>query len=182
VSFLAPTIISAGLLGLALNVGAADHQGSAAEGFLAPAAESIYTEAHGAAAALRGASAVTAAGQPVSLEFVTSLLRAASFGFARSAPEEWTLFLPIDAAFSAIAGAQLDALIHDRTALEAMLDAHIADGLLTTEDMRNGTGATTLDGEELRPVFAHGLRVNDANVLAEKAVGNGRVFIIDRLL
>lgn len=181
-SFRVPTLITAGMLGLGLSVGAVEHQEAVVDRASVDSTPSVYSQALVAASALRGAPASAAVGEPVSLEFITSLLRSASFASGPAAHSEWTLFLPIDSAFSPLAGARLDALIHDRAKLRSLLDAHIAAEPLTAADLGAGVQAKTLDGRTLKSAAGEGLSVNGATVLAEQVVGNGRVFIVDRLL
>ena len=181
-SFRVPVLITAGLLGLGLSVGTAQQAVSSVEPAPARTAPGIYSEALRAATSLRGAPASDAVGEAVSLEFVTSLLRAVSFDTGRQASSQWTLFLPIDSAFSTLDGEQLDVIIHSDEALRALLDAHIVAQSLSTADLERGVQALTLDGKPLVFVDDGGLRVNGAAILAHQRVGNGRVFIVDRLL
>jgi uncharacterized surface protein with fasciclin (FAS1) repeats len=167
---------------LGLSVGTVQQAVSSVEPAPVGAAPRIYSEALRAASALRGAPASDAAGEAVSLEFVTSLLRALSFDAGRQAPPEWTLFLPIDSAFSTLDGEQLDAIIHDDAALRALLDAHIAARSLSVADLERGVRVLTLDGEPLVLADDGELRVNGAAILADQRVGNGMVFVVDRLL
>jgi uncharacterized surface protein with fasciclin (FAS1) repeats len=186
-------LILAGLLSVGVGtVGAVQALGSrgadlASVGSTAPrlataAVGTVYDEALAAASGLRGRPAAAAVGRPVSLEFIVSLLRAASFGPGPTAPAEWTLFLPTDAAFAPLAGAPLDALIHDPVALRAMLDRHLVADAWSRDQERAGRSPTTLGGQPLEIGDGEGSRVNGADVLAEQRLGNGRVFIIDRLL
>jgi uncharacterized surface protein with fasciclin (FAS1) repeats len=181
-SFRVPVLVTAGLLGLGLSVGTVQKAVSSVEPATVGAASSIYSQALRAATSLRGAPASDAAGQSVSLEFVTSLLRAVSFDAGQQAPAGWTLFLPIDSAFSVLDGEQLDAIVHSDAALKALLDAHIAGQSLSIADLERGAQALTLDGEPLVLADQGGLRVNGAGILADLRVGNGHVFIVDRLL
>jgi uncharacterized surface protein with fasciclin (FAS1) repeats len=144
---------------------------------------SLYDEAHAAAGSLRGRPAASAVGQPVSLEFMISLLRTASFGTGAPAPAQWTLFLPTDAAFAHLAGAPLDALIHQPNALRTLVDRHLAVGDSTLDELALGASASSLAGQPLQVTEAdQGPRVNGVSVLAQLEVGNGRVFIVDGLL
>jgi uncharacterized surface protein with fasciclin (FAS1) repeats len=201
-SLLKGTLITAGLLGAGLSLGTlGTSQALSAEGAHAtdtpPAtprsamrdsvasgvsAPSLYDEALAAARALRGARAASAAGRPVSLEFSTSLLRAASFGAGPPAPAQWTLFLPTDAAFAPLAGAPLDALIHDREALRDVLDRHLLAGAWSLDQPRQGEAVTTLGGQALEVAPGEVPRVNGVTVLAEQRLGNARVFLVDGLL
>jgi uncharacterized surface protein with fasciclin (FAS1) repeats len=148
----------------------------------ADAGGTVYDEALAAATALRGRPAAAAVGRPVSLEFIVSLLRAVSFGPGPTAPAEWTLFLPTDAAFAPLAGGPLDALVHNPAALRAMLDRHLVADAWSRDQAQSGRSLTTLGGQRLEVEDSEGSRVNGADVLAEQRLGNGRVFIIDRLL
>jgi uncharacterized surface protein with fasciclin (FAS1) repeats len=201
-SMLKATLITAGLLGAGLSVGEVEANRAAAANRTEPTdaqpalvqtsmpnavareagGRSIYDEALAAATALRGVRASAAVGRPVSLEFITSLLRAASFGADRAAPVQWTLFLPTDAAFAPFAGRTLDTLIHNPTALRHLLDRHVLFGALPLDALPQGNALTTLGGQALTIVPGEMPRVNGATVLAEQRVGNDRIVIVDGLL
>ena len=143
---------------------------------------SLYAEALAATSALRGGPVTSAVGRPVSVEFVASLLRAASFGPGPEMPAQWTLFLPIDAAFTRLAGAPLDQLVHHPNTMLAVLDRHLVASALTLDDLRRGETVSTLGGKPVEVIGGETPRVNGANVLAEHRLGNGRVLIVDALL
>jgi len=195
------TLITAGLLGIGLSLGALEitaaqpdadagtvdtaetRRQTATSGSSTEAhAPSLYGELLAAATSLRGGPASAAVGRPVSLEFIISLLRAASFDADRPAPAQWTLFLPVDAAFGSLDGRQLDALIHDTAALRALIDRHVLAESLSLEDLKQRDPVTTIGGQALDVMIGDKPRVNGATVLAEQGVGSGRVFIVDGLL
>jgi uncharacterized surface protein with fasciclin (FAS1) repeats len=113
---------------------------------------------------------------------MTSLLRAASFGAQRPAPAQWSLFLPVDAAFDRLGGRQLDALIHDPETRRALIDRHLLAEPVSLADLKQGEPVTTLGGQALAVSVGDKPRLNGATVLAERTIGDGRVFIVDHLL
>jgi uncharacterized surface protein with fasciclin (FAS1) repeats len=186
-SFRNKSLIVTGVLGVGLSLGGAGIS-HAVTGDGAPtvdsgqARSSIYNEAHTVAIALRGGPASAAAQRPLSLEFVTSLLRAASFDEGEPAPAQWTLFLPIDASFTRLGGVQLDTLIHDPAGLRALIDRHLVAESVTLDDMKRSDSARSIDGQALDASLADTPHRSGVAVIAEQTVENGRVFIIDGLL
>jgi len=195
------TVTTAGLLGIGLTVGALEvsaaptdadadtvdigetrPQSAASASSTEADAPSLYGELLAAATALRGAPASAAVGRPVSLEFIISLLRAASFDGERPAPAQWTLFLPVDAAFGSLDGRQLDALVHDTAALRALIDRHVLAESLSLDALKRRDTVTTIGGQALDVASGDKTQVNGATVLAGQGVGSGRVFIVDGLL
>lgn len=72
----------------------------------------------------------------VSVAFFNSLLRAVSWGEAPDVGGPYTLFLPVDSAFSRFSGEALDAVVHDRAAPQALVDAHIVPGSVTRDELQ----------------------------------------------
>jgi uncharacterized surface protein with fasciclin (FAS1) repeats len=118
----------------------------------------------------------------LSLEFFTSLLRAATFDGTLRIDGPHTLFLPADRAFAGIPGAQLSAVIHNPVALRRLAKAHLVPGRVSTEDLKNGHAVTALDGRAIRTTAETALSVNGANILGTASTENGVIHIIDRLL
>ena len=194
------TLITAGLLGVDLSLAALEipaaqtdaDAGTVDTGDTRPRtatnsssteadAPSLYGQLLAAATALRGAPVSAAVGRPVSLEFIISLLRAANFDADRSAPAQWTLFLPVDAAFGSLDGRHLD-VIHDTAALRALIDRHVLAKSLSLDTLKQRDTVTTIGGQALDVTSGDKTQVNGATVLAAKWVGSGRVFIVDGLL
>lgn len=119
---------------------------------------------------------------PVSVEFFMSLFRAVSWGSAPGVDGAYTLFLPIDSAFSQTSGERLDALIHNPEALRSLIGAHIVSGRLTEADLERGGVFTSLSGDRIAADWTETPSVNGAAVIGTTELEHGVVHVIDRLL
>jgi uncharacterized surface protein with fasciclin (FAS1) repeats len=95
-------------------------------------------------------------------------------------PFHW--FLPVDSAFSRFSGEALDAVVHDRAALEALVDAHIVAGSVTRDELQQGTVLVSLRGEAIAAEWVGRPFVNGAAVLGSAELEHGVVHFIDRVL
>ncbi|TVQ89165.1 MAG: fasciclin domain-containing protein [Chromatiaceae bacterium] len=118
----------------------------------------------------------------LSVEFFSSLLRAVSYGAMPSFDGAYTLFLPVDGAFSRRSGAELDALVHNPGALQALVGAHLVAGRVTAADLQAGAALQSLNGQPIAAERADQLQVNGATVIGTVELDNGIVHYIDRLL
>jgi uncharacterized surface protein with fasciclin (FAS1) repeats len=118
----------------------------------------------------------------VSVAFFNSLLRAVSWGEAPDIGGPYTLFLPVDSAFSRFPGEALDAVVHDRAALAALVDAHIVPGTVPREALQQGTVLVSLQGEPIAADYVGRPFVNGAAVLGSAELKHGVVHFIDRVL
>ena len=120
--------------------------------------------------------------KPVSIEFFTSLFRAVSWGSTPSVEGSFTLFLPIDSAFSRRSGEEIDALVHDPEALRSLIGAHIVLGRLSQADLQRGGAFVSLSGEQIAAESIGTPSVNGAAVIGTTELEHGIVHFIDRLL
>lgn len=118
----------------------------------------------------------------VSVAFFNSLLRAVGYGEAPDVGGPYTLFLPVDSAFSRFSGEALDAVVHDRAALGALVDAHIVPGKVAREELQQGTVLVSLQGEAIAADWVGRPFVNGAAVLGSAELAHGVVHFIDRVL
>jgi hypothetical protein len=65
---------------------------------------------------------------------------------------------------------------------KTLLDRHLVADAWSRDQERTGRSLTALGGQPLEIEDGEDSRVNRADVLAEQRFGNGRVFIVDRLL
>jgi hypothetical protein len=118
----------------------------------------------------------------VSVAFFNSLLRAVSWGEAPAVGGPYTLFLPVDSAFSRYSGGALDAVLHDRAALESLVDAHIVPGSVPREALQDGTVLVSLEGRPIAAEWVGRPFVNGAAVIGSAELEHGVVHFIDRVL
>jgi hypothetical protein len=105
-----------------------------------------------------------------------------SWGEAPDVGGPYTLFLPVDSAFSRFSGEALDAVVHDRSALEALVDAHIVPGSVTPDQLQQGTVLVSLQGEPIAAEWVGRPFVNAAAVIGSAELEHGVVHFIDRVL
>jgi hypothetical protein len=118
----------------------------------------------------------------VSVAFFNSLLRAVSYGEAPDVGGPYTLFLPVDSAFSRFSGEALDAVLHDRSALEALVQTHIVPGSVARDELQQGKVLMSLQGEAIAADWVGRPFVNGAAVIGSAELEHGVVHFIDRVL
>jgi uncharacterized surface protein with fasciclin (FAS1) repeats len=122
-----------------------------------------------------------AAGQ---FKTLTKLLTRAGLVSALQQPGPFTVFAPTDAAFNKVPKSTLNALLHDKARLKAVLLYHVVSGKVTAADVVKLSSAKTLDGKTVR------IRVSGANVFVNSAkvtkpdvmASNGVIHVINRVL
>jgi hypothetical protein len=129
-----------------------------------------------------GSRATGAVPDSVSVAFFNSLLRAVGWGEAPDVGGPYTLFLPVDTAFARFPGEALDAVVHDRAALEALVDGPIVPGSVTREALQQGRVLMSLRGEPIAADWVGRPFVNGAAVIASAELEHGVVHFIDRVL
>jgi uncharacterized surface protein with fasciclin (FAS1) repeats len=94
----------------------------------------------------------------------------------------YTVFAPSNEAFAQVPREQLEALLADPAALQALIAAHIAPGRLSATEMMQGLTTKNLAGNMV-PVGVEGnLKVGDATVSQSIVAKNGIVHVIDRVM
>jgi len=97
----------------------------------------------------------------------------------------FTVFAPTDAAFNALPGGVLDALLLDPTgALAQILLYHVASGKVMSTDLSDEQTITTLQGKTVKVnITMDGVFINNAKVtIADLVADNGVVHVIDAVL
>ncbi|MET0390000.1 MAG: fasciclin domain-containing protein [Polyangiales bacterium] len=93
------------------------------------------------------------------------------------APGPFTVFAPTDAAFEALGTAPTG------DALKNVLLYHVVNGAVGSGDLKAGSTATLLSGENVTIDLASGVKVNDATVTtANILTKNGIIHVIDKVL
>jgi uncharacterized surface protein with fasciclin (FAS1) repeats len=122
-----------------------------------------------------------AAGQ---FKTLTKLLTRAGLVSALQQPGPFTVFAPTDAAFNKVPKSTLNALLHDKARLKAVLLYHVVSGKVTAADVVKLSSAKTLDGKAVRirvsgsNVFVNSAKVTKPDVMAS----NGVIHVINRVL
>jgi uncharacterized surface protein with fasciclin (FAS1) repeats len=122
-----------------------------------------------------------AAGQ---FKTLAKLLTRAGLVNALQQPGPFTVFAPTDAAFKKVPKRTLNALLHNKAKLKAVLLYHVVSGKVTAADVVKLSSAKTLDGKTVR------IRVSGANVFVNSAkvtkpdvvASNGVIHVINRVL
>ncbi len=125
-----------------------------------------------------------AAANPDFSEFVNATRQAGLYGVLESAGP-LTAFIPTNAAFDALPPGALEALLANRTALDAVVRYHLAPGAFTVADVTARASVLTLLGVPLqvgvRPGGAVG--IDGANLtLLDIPAANGIVHVVDGVL
>ena len=122
-----------------------------------------------------------AAGQ---FKTLTKLLTRAGLVSTLAQPGPYTVFAPTDAAFKKVPKATLNALLHNRAKLKAVLLYHVVAGKVTAADVVKLNSAKTLNGKSVRirtagmNVFVNSAKVTKPDVTAS----NGVIHVINRVL
>ena len=115
---------------------------------------------------------------------LTKLLTRAGLVSTLEQPGPYTVFAPTDAAFKKVPKATLNALLHNRAKLKAVLLYHVVAGRVTAADVVKLNSAKTLNGKSVRirtagmNVFVNAAKVTKPDVTAS----NGVIHVINRVL
>jgi uncharacterized surface protein with fasciclin (FAS1) repeats len=122
-----------------------------------------------------------AAGQ---FKTLTKLLTRAGLVSTLQQPGPYTVFAPTDAAFKKVPKATLNALLHNRAKLKAVLLYHVVSGNVTAADVVKLSSAKTLNGKSVRiRIAGMNVFVNSAKVTKpDVAASNGVIHVINRVL
>lgn len=117
-----------------------------------------------------------------SIAFFNSLLRAVSLGDLLDLRGTYTLFVPVDGAFSRMSGERIAGLIHDPQSLRSLVAAHIVPGRILEADLAQGAAVLSVSGDRIEASTADGLQVNGANLITTAVAGPVVIHVVDRLL
>ena len=115
---------------------------------------------------------------------LVKLVKRAGLASALQQPGPFTVFAPTDAAFKKVPKKTLNALLHNKAKLKAVLLYHVVSGRLTAADVVKLSSAKTLNSKNVR------IRVSGSNVFVNKAkvtrpdvmASNGVIHVVNRVL
>ena len=116
---------------------------------------------------------------------LVTALQTANLVETLNGPGPFTVFAPTNAAFDAIAAADLQALLADIPALTQVLTYHVVAGRVPAADVVNLTSATTVSGIDIRISVDNGnVIINDSVMvtMTDIMASNGIIHVIDAVL
>ena len=115
---------------------------------------------------------------------LVTALKAADLTDTLKGPGPFTVFAPTDEAFAKIPNEQLQALMHDKEKLRAVLAYHVMSGKILARDLAGMTSATTLAGPAVSIDTSNGgVKIGGANVVQpDVAASNGVIHVIDAVM
>jgi len=155
-------------------------EGSAAQGSATGSAQPLATAAAVTPATKTVIETAKAAGS-----FTTFLKAVDAAGIADklNGAGPFTVFAPTDDAFAKIPQKDLDALLADKTKLEAVLQYHVVAGNLLAKDLSTATTEKSVEGADLAIDASSGVKVAGATVVKPDLVAtNGVIHGIDTVL
>ena len=125
-----------------------------------------------------------AAGQ---FKTLATALEAAGLIDALKGPGPFTVFAPTDEAFAKLPAGTLETLLkpENKEKLKAVLLYHVVPGNVTADQVTklNGQSVKTLQGSSIEVKTAHGVRVDNANVIqTDIKASNGVIHVIGTVL
>ncbi len=94
---------------------------------------------------------------------LVAAIQAAGLTTTLSGSGPFTVFAPTDGAFAQVPKEQLDALMANKTALNAVLAYHVVPGRIMSSDLKNGMVLKTVEGQDLK------ISIDDKNVMVNNA-------------
>jgi transforming growth factor-beta-induced protein len=115
---------------------------------------------------------------------LVAAVQAAGLADTLKGPGPFTVFAPTDAAFAALPGGSLDALLKDPARLREVLLYHVVAGTVASADVVKLTQAKTVGGADVTvSVSGSTVKINDAVVTAvDIKATNGVIHVIDKVL
>lgn len=117
-----------------------------------------------------------------SLDFFSSVLNAAEVDDMLRGDRQFTVFIPVNEAFSRIGGEQLSTILNDPARVQSLARAHVVPGRITATDLMSGTRVEALNGQEIASRSGAEITVNGASIIGSEVAENGIVHYVDRLL
>lgn len=117
-----------------------------------------------------------------SLDFFSSVLNAAEISQTLRGPEQYTVFIPVNDAFSAVGGDTLASMMNDPNRVKALAESHVVPGRITATDLMAETRLQALNGAEITSEVGADITVNGARIIGSELAENGIVHYVDRLL
>lgn len=141
-----------------------------------------YDSTRHAAEEYRGKQLADVAAGSGSLDFFNGVLDGASITDLLRGNEQYTVFIPVNAAFAALGGEGLSATLNDADRAEQLAKAHVVLGRVTATDLMAEIRLRSVNGHEITSQAGAELRVNGASVIGTEVAENGIVHYIDRIL
>lgn len=117
-----------------------------------------------------------------SLDFFGSVLDAADVGDLLRGQEQYTVFIPVNEAFSALGGEQLSSVLNNTDEVQRLAKAHVVSGRISTVDLMSEQRLRSINGHEITSQVGAELRVNGASIIGTEVAENGIVHYVDGLL
>lgn len=95
----------------------------------------------------------------------------------------YTIFIPTDDAFEELSESDLDGLMEDEEKLKEVLDYHIVEGELASEQLTQEETVETRGGDAEVNTSASSIQVDDANVVQfDVQASNGIAHVVDQVM
>ncbi len=95
----------------------------------------------------------------------------------------FTIFAPIESAFSPIPDEVIDESFNDRTYLLGIINYHIVEGKYNISDLEKLTEFETVSGNKLKINARDGIKIDTANIIkGDIECNNGVIHAIDEIL
>jgi uncharacterized surface protein with fasciclin (FAS1) repeats len=167
-------------------------EGSGSETSSGPAAGgSVATGSAAAASATpdpnkpptRGKNIVETAKAAGTFNTLVKAIEAAGLTDRLSGAAPFTVFAPTDEAFAKIPAKDLEALLADKTRLEALLEYHVVPGAVSSKDLVAQKAIKSVQGADLAIDTSSGIKIGGATVVTpDVAASNGLIHAIDTVL
>ena len=174
---------------LALGAAACGDDDDAAQAQAPTVATTAMSDA--ASATTEPATVVDVAAGNADFSTLVTAVQSADLVATLSSPGPFTVFAPVNEAFTALPAGTLDSLLkpENKAQLASILTYHVVPGKVLSSDLKDGMSVTTVEGQTLSVgVGAGGVTLTDASgktVSVSKAdieAGNGVVHVIDGVL
>lgn len=117
-----------------------------------------------------------------SLDLFNNVLAAADLAELLQGQDQYTVFIPVNEAFSTLSESQLAATLNDSDKVQRLAKAHVVPGRVTATDLMAATQLRSINGDEIVARVGADLTVNGASIIGTEVAGNGIVHFIDRVL
>lgn len=130
----------------------------------------------------RGKRLADVAASSGSLDFFSSVLDAAQVKELLRGQDQYTVFVPVNDAFSALGGETLSSMLNDTTEVKRLAKAHVVPGRVTATELMSEKRLRSINGHEITSQTGADVKVNGATILGTEVAENGIVHYVDRIL